>query len=419
MVFFLAIPAILAALAFRWLHRRWFNPATIFLGILGIQLALYGALIGPGGYAEPSTNTLIASGGGLIGFLFGYVLLLVFWYPLAPKLMASPQAFPALPRKRATSLFRVALVCTLVALVWHAVAGMSNLADGGTGVALLDLRTGYLANLDSFSLAPHVAIAAQFLLLYLYLHGFRPKLAVTLFLIVSIGSAIWKVERSAVMMAGYSALLAYEMRRGRAIRMRWILASIVGAVGVFILTAVFRDGWENATDALGLMADYLAKNIQNFNSFVIDQPINGSIELVLGKYATVFGAAPTDLAIGQDEFFNTYSYLRNVYLYGGLPFCFAFGVVLGALSGALFLASKSRPLLATFYCFASFALFLSFFDYAYSWTNWAYYAVVGLALSATRPRLLRRRRLREQIGLAGTVASRSEPEGHHPAPGRA
>lgn len=390
MVLLLAAPAILAALFARWMHRRWANPATVFLGILGVQLALYWLMIGPEGYAEPSERTLLASGGGLFGFAAGYLLAMLIMLPIAQPWLGTPQRFLTLPRRRAKRLLRVALACTLVALVWHAAVGVENIGAGDTGVAVLDLRSVYLANLDSFSLAPHVAIVAQFLLLYLYLHGHRPRLTMSLFLLVSIGCAVWKVERSAIMMAGYSALVALEMRQGRPLSMRWMVGAVCVAMGVFMLTAMVRDGWESAGEVLALLADYFAKNVQNFNAFVIDQPINGSPELILGKYATVFGVPPADIGIGVDEYFNTYSYLRPVYLFGGLWGCLAFGVALGIGSALLYLWSLRRPLVAVVYCFASFALFLSFFDYAFSWTNWAYYAIVGLALSAVRFRLVGR-----------------------------
>jgi oligosaccharide repeat unit polymerase len=400
MIFLLSIPTILAALAARWFHRRWSNPATIFLGILGIQLALYGALTGPDGYTEPSSRTLLASGGSLLGFALGYVLVIALVYPIAGRWMGVRQRFQPLPQAQAKHLLRLAILASLVAMIWHAVVGLNNLSQGDLGIALLDLRTVYLTNLESFSQAPHVAILAQFLLVFLYLHGAWPRTSMTCFIIVSVGCAIWKVERSAVMMAGYSGLIAYEMRSGNPLNIKTMLITVAIAITIFIATAMLRDSWDSVGEVFGLMADYFAKNIQNFNAFVVDLPVNGSLELVLGKYATVFNAPLADIVVDQDEYFNTYSYLRPVYLYGGLWFCSVFGGIVGMTSAALYLWSLRRPIVAVFYCFASFALFLSFFDYAFSWTNWAYYAIVGMGLSVM---IKRRRRSRQSVSRQAVV----------------
>lgn len=366
--------AILAALLFRWLHKRTFNPATIFLGMLGLQLAIYTAMAGTI-YSQLSAQTLFAVSSSLLGFLVGYTLFLSMGLPITLRWLGKRQLFLPLHPRTGQRLFRFALVSSLVAAAWHTWSGMSNIADGATGDSLLDLRLVYLENLDSFGLAPHVAIFAQFLLLYLYLSGYRQRVAMTLMVIVTIYCAIWKMERSAIIMAGFSALTAIEMQQG-ALPFKKFALVLLAAVGIFGLVASLRDGWDSATDILFLMLDYFAKNLQNFETFVVGRSPIGGLDLLLGKYATTFGAATVDQSIGQDDYFNTYSYLRQVYMFGGAWFCPVFGFIVGAVSSIFYNFGVVRNhALATIYCFVAFALFLTFFDYAFSWTNWAYYVI--------------------------------------------
>lgn len=384
MTLLIALLSLLAAFFFRFMHRRAFNPATIFLGILGTQLAVYGTLIGTL-YEQPSAQSLLAIGGGLFGFLAGYVMFLAIGYPVAIRWIGRPQRFPALHPRTARRLFGIALLAAVVAAVWHCVAGLANLSQGDSGIAALDLRNVYLADLGSFSLAPHFEIFAQLVLLYLYLADYRPRTTMTLMIVLTIFCAGWKMERSAVMMAGFSALAALEAKHGN-LSLKRVALAIVAAMAAFVVTAALRDSWESGSEILLVMLDYFAKNVQNFNTFIVGMPIDGSIELLLGKYATIFGARVTDLSFGQDEFFNTYSYLKNVYLYGGAWFCPIFGFILGALSFVLYTFGALRNhAAAAVYCFVSFSLFIAFFDYAFSWTNWAYYAISAMSLPLLTP----------------------------------
>lgn len=383
MEFVIAALVLLAAFVFRLAHGRTFNPATIFLGILGLQLAVYSSLVGTL-YSAPSPRTIAAFSWGMIGFLVGYTS---FAIPLWP--MGRTLTFPALDSKWAYNAFQFSVIIGLAAMVWHTTSGLNNLQQGSTGIAALDLRLVHLANPGSFGLAPHLAIFAQFLLLYLYLHDHRPRVVLVIFIVVTVYCAAWKMERSSVIMSLFSALVASELKHRKLPLLK--LAAVTGVVvGAFIATAMLRDSWEAMGDVLLLMLDYFAKNIENFNNFVIDEQIDGSIALLLGKYATAFGAPEPDLGLGTDGSFNTYSYLQNVYLFGGTAFCAAFGLALGALSAIFyFLGVQRSQLLATLYCFVSFSLFVTFFAYAFSWTNWAYYMISAVIICLMH---LRRRR---------------------------
>lgn len=379
MIILIAIAALATALAFRLLHRRTFNPATIFLGVLGIQFLAYGALVGTR-YALPPDETLVAFGGGLFGFFAGYGLTLAFLWPVASPWIRRRQAFGHLAPRQASRLLSIALVASLIAVFWHMLVGLDNLGQGGTGIAPLDLRTAYLANLGSFSLAPHVAIFAQFLLLFLYLHDHRPRLVMTLFLSTSVFCAMWKMERSAVMMAILAALVAYDAKRGTIPFTKLLLAS-AAIMAAFVATAMLRDGWDSLDDILLVMLDYFAKNLENFSTYVVGLPHTWEAELLLGKYAQVFGAPEAGINLGQDSFFNTYTYLKSVYLYGGAWFSAVFTYAIGTVFALFYvLAARRHSTMMTLYCFVSFVLFISFFEYAYSWTNWAYYAIAAAVM---------------------------------------
>jgi oligosaccharide repeat unit polymerase len=391
--------AISAALVFRWLHKRTFNPATIFLGVLGLQLMIYALLVDKR-YDPPSYTTVLTAGCGLLGFFVGYAIALVCVWPACSRSLGKQLVFYEIRPPRAARILRIAIYASVLAMVWHTAVGLDNLSQGATGIAPLDLRTVYLSNPRSFGLAPHAAIFAQFLFVFLYLHGHRPRATMTLFIALTVFCAVWKMERSAVMMALVTALIAYEIKSGH-LPVSRLAATFCLAIAAFVSTAFLRDSWDSLGDVLLLMVDYFARNLENFSNFVSHQHPSGELSLLLGKYGTVLGVPEKELILDQEDFFNTYSYLKNVYLFGGVWFCGAFASFVGGAFAVLYAVGlPRRPLLATLYCFFAFTLFLAFFEYTFSWTNWAYYAISALV---TKLLLLKDREQRVQPSAVGAA----------------
>jgi len=373
----LSLFAFISAIVSWKLNDRVFNPGTIFFGIQGFQLAVYSAFTGTV-YQPLSDRSLVAIATGLIGFLGGYAMAATMAIATKRNGFHHHAVIGSKPA-HAKQLLYIGLACAAISAAWHTTVGLQNMSDGQSGNLLLDLRLVYLDNPGGFGLAPHILIFAQFVLLFLYLIGYSASQAIRWMVAVTIYCAFWKMERSAMIMAVYVAAVAIE-ERNRRLSAKVIAYTLGAVLALFLVISLLRDSYESPVDALTLMLDYFARNLQTFDLLIVGTAPTGDWTQLFGKYAEIFGASvDNQVSVGTDDFFNTYGYLKNLYLFGGEWFpglyCFGLSLVFGILYNWAAQRSHHAKVL---YFFLSFSLFMTFFDFTFSWTNWGYYFISAL-----------------------------------------
>lgn len=361
-----------------FLYKKITHPVCIFVGVLSLQYVIY-QWFQHEKYSLLTKNTELSIFLGLWGFVLGFAFVsfvilscrrdLKFKLVIESNLLASKK----LDRWFVFSIFLMVLVSA-----GHLLVGYKNGIDGTYSSFIVNVRMQYIGKPDSFFLLPHVAIFLQSWFVYLIIHRYRVKQVTICFVALSVICALSKLERSAIITALLTLIVIKDHASSKGVRFSSIAFVVLFILSVFFFVAWQFDQSRSLSDISFVFLDYFAKNLDTFNKYISPLPVTYDWGLVLGKYAVLFGLSEPDaiVDIDVDGSFNTYSYLKNLYLFGGSFFVFVFNVLMGAAFSIFYeLRYKFDGLVLGFISFFSFSLFVSFFAYSFAWTNWLYYAI--------------------------------------------
>lgn len=364
-------------IGFYFFYRKFSNPPTIFIGVLSLQYLVY--LVFSPEYYPPLSDAyeqvlLIA----LWAFFIGYVAVLPFEFLGAGSYRVRLRYCPIdLYPKRLLRFYAWASLLSVIVFFGHAYVGVSNGLNGGYSF-WVNVRMTYLENKESFGLLPHIAIVLQVYFACCLLCRYKGTRSLLFFLLVTLAPVVFKLERTSLLTSLMALLVIFENSRRNGIQPLWLLISLILFIFFFLLVAFQFAPDRPLLELAMVLVNYFSKNLMMLDRYVLTVSPTGDIAPLLGPYAKLFGMSSNN-NLFVDGAFNTYSFIKVPYLYGGGLFLGFFCFSLGVFSSSLYLLRyKFGGYVLIFYGFWSVSLLLSFFDYTYAWSNWLYYGVAAL-----------------------------------------
>lgn len=368
----------LSPIVYYILYRKLTHPICIFIGILSLQYIVY-QFFQPGHYSLLTQSTEYSIFGGMWAFVLGFSFISVLGFIVRKRLQIKLVYRPrGIDFSRIEQLYSLSVYMSIVVIIGHFWVGYKNGVSGTYSSFLVNVRMQYLIEPSSFSLLPHVAIFLQSWFSCLIIHGYKVNKSAFVFLLLSILCALSKLERSAIITCLLALVVLKDHGSVRGVPLRNISLGVGFVVGIFFFVAWQFDPNRTISDVLFVFLDYFSKNLDTFNKYISPLAPTYDWGLVLGKYAGLLGLDINEdlIDIDVDGSFNTYSYLKNLYLFGGTSFVFVFNVIIGVIFSVFYeFRYKMNGVVLGFLSFFSFSLFVSFFAYSFAWTNWAYYFI--------------------------------------------
>ena len=163
---------------------------------------------------------------------------------------------------------------------------------------------------------------------------------------------------------------------------KYLIPGLSLIIALFVVVSMRRD--EAGLDvAISKILDYIFNNLHTFDKYVEPHAAYGDYSAYFGRYGDLI-LKPLfpykGITLQTDAGHNTYTYLMAPYIYGGEALVYATFYVIGLFYAWLYAkVIKLNLYYMVFYSLFVFSILISFFAFAYSWTNWAYY-IIGLVL---------------------------------------
>ncbi|MGI2065103.1 O-antigen polymerase [Shewanella sp. MF08487] len=362
--------------AYYFLYKKLTHPIVLFIGVLSFQYLVY-VFFQDTYYSELSDYSRLEIFLGLWAFLFGFITvsLLCFLFRRHYKVKVVPN-FDYRSKPCFDILDGKVRFFTVFVIFAHLYIGVNNGLNGVYDSFLINVRMEHIANPGKFYFFPHMAIFLQSWFVYSIIHKHKVVSSITYLVLLTFLCALSKLERSAIICFIITLLILKDQLTydGVPIKVVFYSFSIVFSIFIFVSAQFYTSS--SIFDLLFVFLDYFAKNLDTFNRYVIDLTPTYDLSLILGPFAKFFTDNVGLSEVAVDGSFNTYSYLKNLHLFGGVEFVVLFNTLLGFLFSIIYEARyKLNGCLLGFFSFFSCSLFLSFFAYTFSWSNWIYYAI--------------------------------------------
>lgn len=363
------------------IYKKLTHPIILFIGVLSFQYIIYQF------FQDRYNNYLLINTIdeiflGLWAFLFGYIFISIvsilvrqhYKIKLSPNFYYVESAF-FLKNKNKIKLL------TAIVIIGHIIIGFNNGINGVYDSFLVNVRMVHVENPGSFFVFPHIAIFLQSWFVYCIIHGHEPRSAFIYLILVTFFCALAKLERSSIISIIITLLVLKDQLSYKGVSIKAIVISLVTIISIFVFVASQFYTSGSFLDLLFVFLDYFAKNLDTFNRFVVNMQPTYNLSLILGPFTRLFASHYEMPDINTDGSFNTYSYLMNLHLFGGVVFVIIFNALIGALFSFFYEVRYSfNGAFLGFFAFFSCSLFLSFFAYTFSWSNWLYYALSFLLI---------------------------------------
>lgn len=359
------------------IYKRLFNPITLYIGVLTVQFLLY-SIFPLDEYSLLKDETVKVISLGMISFIIGYIF--VFIPLLSLKNMKIKVAISGdmflIEKSKIERYYFIFTLIVILTISFHAVIGVYNGLSGPYGNFFVNVRMVYLNDLSSFGLWPHALILCQVYYMYCILFNVRLKKSVIIYILLSLTPLLFKLERTSLLCSMLALLIVVDIKLKNGISYFRFFLFIIFFIFAFGFVAYQFDPSRGVTGVFNVFIKYFSKNLDMFNKYIVNIDPIYDIRLLIGPYSKLFFLDKYEFNLPTDGAYNTYSYLKNIYMYGGLLFVCVFNFFLGLLCSLIYSnLFKLNYTLLIFYSFFSFSLFMAFFDFTFYWTNWLYYAV--------------------------------------------
>ncbi|MGL5353357.1 MAG: O-antigen polymerase [Clostridium sp.] len=368
-----------APFIFYFLYKKITHPVIIFIGVLSFQYLAY-EFFQEEKYSILTDVTVSEIFYGLWAFLVGFSIVSILSFSIKSHLRI--KLSPNFNSPNESLLFKInqkVKILSIVVVIAHLFVGFNHGVNGVYESFLINVRMEHVNSPQDFYMFPHLAIFCQSWFVYCFIHKYKKQESLLYLILVTLFCSISKLERTSIISLIVTILILKDHMYYNGLSIKAILISIVFVVGIFTFVASQFYVSSSFSELLFVMLDYFAKNIDTFNRFISTMPPTYNANLILGPFAKLFifdEAAVAVIDIDTDGSFNTYSYLMNLHLFGGLGFVMVFNLLIGCFFSFIYeLRYAFNGIVLGFFSFFSCSLFLSFFAYTFSWSNWMYYAI--------------------------------------------
>ncbi|HDT5864435.1 O-antigen polymerase [Aeromonas hydrophila] len=364
---------------FYFLFKKITHPVVIFIGILSFQYSIY-AFFQEEKYSILTDVTVNEIFYGLWAFLVGFTVVTVLSFSIRSHLRF--KLSPNFHSPNESLLFKInqrVKILSVIVIVAHLFIGFNHGVNGVYESFWINVRMEHVNSPQDFYLFPHLAIFCQSWFVYCFVHKYKKEESLICLILVTLFCSISKLERTSIISLVLTILVLKDHMHYNGLSLKALLISLFAVVGVFIFVAAQFYASSSFSDLLFVMLDYFAKNLDTFNKHVSSMPPTYNANLILGPFAKFFifdEKTLVPIKVDTDDSFNTYSYLMNLHMFGGGEFVMVFNLLIGCFFSLVYeLRYAFNGLVLGFFSFFSCALFLSFFAYTFSWSNWLYYAI--------------------------------------------